>query len=328
METKANYLLVGMFTLLVSLLAFGFVYWIERLGDTRPQSMLEIRVPGSVTGLNVKSQVLFNGLKVGEVTRLFIDASNPEVVIAQTKIDSTTPITRSTQAALAFVLLNGQAYIELKGGKSNEPLLLEEAEKEDTIARIDIDPTSLKTLVQTAQDILQRVDRAMDDTENYLNEMKGPALERARAAKEYTDKLADSSKIINDYGQRAQDVQAVIHDARDTMSRINDASVKVDDQLARLDRELSEDKGSTVSNVREQLKSYRETADSLQARMEPILKTLSAYTGEKLRRVQLFISNARQSVGNVERAVTDFDRNPQELLFGGDSKVPEYNGKR
>jgi len=104
METKANYLVVSIFTLLVSALALGFVYWIERLGDTRPTAMLEIRIPGSVTGLAVKSQVLFNGLKVGDVTRLFVDASNPDVVIAQTQIDATTPITRSTQAQLAFVL--------------------------------------------------------------------------------------------------------------------------------------------------------------------------------------------------------------------------------
>ncbi|MGO4447784.1 MlaD family protein [Phyllobacterium sp. TAF24] len=328
METKANYLVVSIFTVLVSVLALGFVYWIERLGDTRPTSMLEIRIPGSVTGLVVKSQVLFNGLKVGEVTRLFIDASNPDVVIAQTEIDSTTPITRSTQAELAFVMLTGQAYIELKGGKSYEPKLLEEAEKEDTVARIDIDPSSLKTLVQTVQDVLQKVDRAMDATESYLDEMKGPALDRAHEAKDFTQQLADSTEMINRYGQRAQDVQAVIKDARETMSRINEASVKVDDALTRLDKELSEDKGGTVANIREQLQSYRDTADGLQARLAPIMKTLGTYTGEKLRNAQKFISDSRRSVESIERAISNFDSNPQELLFGGENKVPEYNGRR
>ncbi len=328
METKANYLVVSIFTLLVSALALGFVYWIERLGDTRPTAMLEIRIPGSVTGLAVKSQVLFNGLKVGDVTRLFVDASNPDVVIAQTQIDATTPITRSTQAQLAFVLLTGQAYIELKGGKSYEPKLLEEAEKEDTVARIDIDPSSLKTLVQTVQDVLQRVDRAMDATENYLDEMKGPALDRAHEAKAFTQQLADSTDMINRYGQQAQDVQAVIQDARETMSRINQASVKVDDALTKLDKELSEDKGSTVANIREQLQSYRDTADSLQARLAPILKTLGTYTGEKLRNAQKFISDSRRSVESIERAISNFDSNPRDVLFGGDSKVPEYNGRR
>ncbi len=32
METKANYVLVGVFTLIVSLLAFAFVFWIARFG--------------------------------------------------------------------------------------------------------------------------------------------------------------------------------------------------------------------------------------------------------------------------------------------------------
>lgn len=70
METKANYVLVGVFTLLVSLLAFGFVYWIARYGEARDSLPLDVRIQGSVTGLGIGSQVLFNGIKVGDVRRL------------------------------------------------------------------------------------------------------------------------------------------------------------------------------------------------------------------------------------------------------------------
>jgi uncharacterized membrane protein AbrB (regulator of aidB expression) len=34
METRANYAIVGFFTLLVMLSAFGFVYWMARYGGT------------------------------------------------------------------------------------------------------------------------------------------------------------------------------------------------------------------------------------------------------------------------------------------------------
>ena len=87
METKANYLLVTVFSLVVCALAFGFFYWVGRYGETRETSTLEIRVPGSVTGLAANSPVFFNGLKVGEVKRLFIDSTNPDAVIVQTAID-------------------------------------------------------------------------------------------------------------------------------------------------------------------------------------------------------------------------------------------------
>ena len=67
METRANYILVGLVTMAVLLASFGFVYWIARFGDKTDIVPLEIRIPGSVTGLTVGSQVLFNGIKVGDV---------------------------------------------------------------------------------------------------------------------------------------------------------------------------------------------------------------------------------------------------------------------
>jgi phospholipid/cholesterol/gamma-HCH transport system substrate-binding protein len=33
METRANYLLIGVFTLAVIFGAFGFVWWFQRVGD-------------------------------------------------------------------------------------------------------------------------------------------------------------------------------------------------------------------------------------------------------------------------------------------------------
>ena len=327
METKANYFLVAVFTLVVALLAAGFFYWIGRYGDRRDTTMLEIRVPGSVTGLITRSPVFFNGLKVGAVSRLFIDQSNPEAVIVQTEIDSTTPITRSTVATLAFELLAGAARIELTGGKASEPKLLEEAAKEDTVARLDVDPTSLKTLVQTAQDWIERVDRATDVTEKYIAENREPLLESVRQAKAFTDSLAGSTATIDEYGRRAQKLEAMMHDARDVISRVNSASVRIDETLEKADKQLSDDKDSTVSEIRAKLQAYQQQARELNERLVAVTGNLNNLTGEKLRNAQNVISQSRRAVQSIERGVSDFQDDPQKLLFGDDNTVPEYNGK-
>ncbi|ATU92114.1 MlaD family protein [Phyllobacterium zundukense] len=327
METKANYLLVAVFSLVVGLLAFGFFYWIGRYGDTRETTTLEIRVPGSVTGLAAKSPVFFNGLKVGEVRRLFVDSTNPDAVIVQTEIDLTTPITRSTVATLAFELLAGQARIELTGGKAYEPKLLEEAEKEDTIARMDIDPSSLKTLVQTAQDWIERVDKATAATEKYLEETRGPFIDSIKQAKTFTDGLADSTELIDKYGQQAQNVEEIMHDARDVISRVNSASVKVDETLANVDKQLSDAKDSTVSEVRAKLQSYQQQAKELDVRLASIMSNLSSLTGDKLRNVQRIVSQSRRTVQRIERGVSAIQDDPRKLIFGDENNVPEYDGK-
>ncbi len=67
METKANYTIVGFFTVLVIAAAFGFVYWMAEYGRSGPMAELVVRIPGSANGLSVGSPVRFNGIQVGSV---------------------------------------------------------------------------------------------------------------------------------------------------------------------------------------------------------------------------------------------------------------------
>jgi phospholipid/cholesterol/gamma-HCH transport system substrate-binding protein len=327
METKANYVLVGIFTLVVCMLAFGFVYWIARYGDRSETATLEIRIVGSVTGLAEGSQVLFNGIKVGSVRRLFIDANNPDAVIAQTEVNATTPITRSTQATLGFAGLTGQAFIELKGGKLNEPNLLEEAAKDDQIARMDADPSVVNNLLQKAQTILERVDGAVSTIESFITEVKGPLVDTVNNTKKFTDALANNSEVIDKFSQSAEDVQAVVKEAREMMTRLNSASSRVDGVLAKLDTQLSDQDGSVVREARQTMQSYRAVADNLNARLGPITDNINRFSGQGLRDVQALVNESRQSVQRIERAITDLEKNPQRVIFGGGGNVPEYDGR-
>jgi phospholipid/cholesterol/gamma-HCH transport system substrate-binding protein len=328
METKANYVVVGIFTLAVCMLAFGFVYWIARYGDKSETATLEIRILGSVTGLAEGSQVLFNGIKVGTVRRLSIDGNNPDAVIAQTEVNATTPITRSTQATLGFAGLTGQAFIELKGGKLYEPMLLEEAAKEDSIARIDADPSVVNNLLQKAQTILERVDGAVGSIESFITEVKGPLVDTVNNTKHFTDALAQNSDVIEKFSNSAEDIQAVVTEARQMMEKLNNASTRVDGVLAKLDRQLSDEDGSVVREARQTLQSYRSVADNLNARLGPITDNLNRFSGQGLRDVQSLVNESRQSVQRIERAITDLEKNPQRVIFGGSGNVPEYDGRK
>ena len=84
METRANYVIVGIFTLVAILAAFAFVYWTAAIGDRGETAPLRVRIPGSASGLGRGSAVLFNGVKVGDVRRVYIDVTNPTVAIADT----------------------------------------------------------------------------------------------------------------------------------------------------------------------------------------------------------------------------------------------------
>lgn len=328
METRANYVLVGVFTLIVSLLAFGFVYWIARFGEARDSVALDVRIPGSVTGLSIGSQVLFNGIKVGDVRRLHLDETNPGMVIVQTRVNATTPITRSTAATLGFQGLTGQAYIELKGGRLDEPNLLTEAAKEDTVARIDADPSSINNLLATAQDIFARANSVLGELEGFAKDARGPLTDTIKNTKTFTDALAKNADVIEELGSNTGNINQIITDAKDMMARLNEASVRVEGIMAKADKLLSsDDKDGVVAQAKATLESIRQTSTNLDKRLGPIADNLQRFSGQGLRDVQSVVVDSRRSLQRIEQAITDLERNPQRLIFGGQGNVPQYNGR-
>lgn len=328
METKANYVLVGIFTLVVSLVAFGFVYWIARFGESKDSLPLEIRIPGSVTGLAQGSQVLFNGIKVGDVRRLFLDQTNPEMVIVQTQVNSTTPITRSTQATLGFQGLTGQAYIELKGGRLDEPNLLTEADKDGYVARIVADPSIVNNLLATAQDIFTRANSALGALEGFIKDVRQPLTDTVKNTKTFTDALAKNADVIDKLGANSGDIQDIIKDAREMMARLNTASMRVEDIMKKADNLLSSDnKDGVVAQAQATLESIRQTSDNLNTRMGPIADNLTRFSGQGLRDVQSVVTQSGRAIQRIEQAITDLERNPQRLIFGGQGSVPQYDGR-
>jgi len=318
METKANYVLVGVFTLLILILAFILVYYIARLGEARDMQPLDVRIPGSVTGLGESSQVFFNGIRVGQVRQLVLDETNPNMVIAKTEINGTTPITRSTEATLGFQGLTGIAFIELKGGSLHEPNLLQEAEKSDSVARIDADPSTFNNLLATAQDIFAHTNSTLTELEGLIKDIRLPLTETVKNSQEFTDILH----------MKKDDINKVIADTGSMIERLDKASENINAIVAKLDTMLSSDNhDSVIMQVRKTLVSIQQAADTLNAHIGPIASNLRQFSGKGLRSVEAFASDSRKSIQRMERVLTDIEQNPQRIIFGGSGSVPQYDGR-
>ena len=107
METRARYLLVGIFTMAVIAAGFAFVFWLHSAGALGDRAVYQVRFDSPVSGLRSGSAVLFNGIRVGEVTDLRLDAANPRSVTAVIAIEQRTPIRVDTQVGLEVQGLMG-----------------------------------------------------------------------------------------------------------------------------------------------------------------------------------------------------------------------------
>ena len=122
METRARYALIGVFMLAVIVAGFAFVYWLNNTGGIGARASYQVRFQSSVSGLLVGSAVLFNGIRVGEVTDLQLDAKNPSNVIATIGVVPGTPIRADTDVNVETQGLTGGAVISLRGGSGDAPL--------------------------------------------------------------------------------------------------------------------------------------------------------------------------------------------------------------
>jgi phospholipid/cholesterol/gamma-HCH transport system substrate-binding protein len=161
METRARHALIGLFMLAVIIASFAFVYWLENKGGFGERTAYQIRFGGSTSGLLVGSSVLFNGIRVGEVTRLGLDPEHPEQVVATIGVDPGTPIRSDTRVGIETQGLTGGAVVTLRGGSAT-------AEAVPPQGVLMAPPQAGQDWTQAARDAFQRVDDVLAENSDAL----------------------------------------------------------------------------------------------------------------------------------------------------------------
>ena len=124
MENKVNLALVGGFVLVLATALVGVVLWLASGGAYQTQfDRYDASVEESVSGLNPKAPVKYNGVDVGQVERIWLDPENPQRVKLRFQIEQGTPVKVDTVATLKTQGLTGIAYVELSGGTPGSPAL-------------------------------------------------------------------------------------------------------------------------------------------------------------------------------------------------------------
>src|SRR5918912_3610054 len=185
METRANYVLIGAFTLAVIAAAFGFVLWFQSLHTTKQRSPIRIVFEGPASGLRNGGSVNFNGIRIGEVVSVKLD--NPRRVVALAMIENSAPIRKDTLVGLEFQGLTGVAAIALKGGdEAAPPVPLDQ----DGVPVLTADPARLQDVTEAIRGTLQNINRVVaDNQEAVRNSLKNLEV--------FTQSLARNSERID-----------------------------------------------------------------------------------------------------------------------------------
>ncbi|MDA9533681.1 MULTISPECIES: MlaD family protein [unclassified Bradyrhizobium] len=266
METRANYVLIGSFTLAVIAAAIGFVLWFQSLHTTKQRSPLRVVFEGPAAGLRNGGSVNFNGIRVGEVVSVKLD--NPRRVVALAMIENNAPIRKDTLVGLEFQGLTGVAAISLKGGdEAAAPPPLDQ----DGIPTLTADPNKLQDVTEAIRGTLQNINKIVaDNQESVKNSLKN--------LETFTNSLARNSEKID----------AV-------MAKVDGVMLKADSLMLGLNTLAG---GKDGGELFQAVKSIRELADDFDKRSGALM------------------ADGRRTLGDISRAVNNFDRNPTRVLFG------------
>lgn len=165
METRARYVVIGLFATVVLLAGFAFVWWINNAGGLGGRTAYRVRFETPVSGLLLGSSVSFNGIRVGEVTELHLDPADPRAVIAAIAIENNTPLRTDTQVGLGFGGLTGNASITLTGGT---PGAAPPASTDGGPPLLNADNAAARDWTGAARDAFSRVDTVLTENASSL----------------------------------------------------------------------------------------------------------------------------------------------------------------
>jgi phospholipid/cholesterol/gamma-HCH transport system substrate-binding protein len=209
MEREANYVLIGLFTVAVVAGAFGFVFWIHHTAGKKQSVLYRVIFDTSVSGLRRGAPVLFNGIRVGEVTDLQLSPDKPSQVTATLQVNKATPIRSDTRVGLEFAGLTGVASVSLKGVSATTPL----------IEREEGEPPTLTADLSASQDLMQAVHEALNNANGIIAENREGLHKAIEDLAVFTSALARNADSIDDVVNNTKQATASIRDLADHLDK-------------------------------------------------------------------------------------------------------------
>ncbi|MGB8747964.1 MAG: MlaD family protein [Pseudolabrys sp.] len=216
MERKAHYALIGLFTFAVVAGAFGFIFWLHHSSGKKQAVAYRVIFDSSVSGLQVGGNVLFNGIRVGEVTNLRLDPDKPSQVVAMLAVNKSTPIRSDTRVGLEFAGLTGVAAVSLKGVSPKTPLIEREEGEPPTLKA---DPSASQDMMQAAREVLNKAEEVIAANQEAVHQA-----------------IADIAMFSASLARNSDSVDSIVRDAKDTMSNAKEATASARTLMENLDK--------------------------------------------------------------------------------------------
>ncbi len=301
METKAHYVLIGAFTLIVSLALLAFGLWAAKYSSDRTWQEYRVVFDEAVTGLSVGSPVQYNGISVGSITDLSLAPDDPRKVIARLRLNSTTPVKTDTRAKLAITSITGPAIIQLSGGSPQAAALT--TVSRDAVPTIQTSPSALQNITDVANRVVERMDQMLSD----------------QNVERISNTLAHLETISGSLADRDQGTQALLLEARDAARNLNATLATANGTIQHLDENVVRQLPATLDKLDASLSKLDSAAGNANAILGENRAAINSFANDGLAQLGPTLTELRVLIRDLRRVSDRLENNPARYLLGRDA---------
>lgn len=301
METKANYVLIGAFTLVISAFLLLFGLWAAKFSSERDWREYLVIFTEPVTGLTEGSSVQYNGIAIGTVETLDLDARDPRRVIARLKVKAETPVKVDTRAKLSITGLTGVPFIQLTGGSPNAPELM--ARNGDELPVIRTEASALQNIADTANRLVARMDEVLSE-EN---------------VKRIANTLANIESMTGAVAAQRDDLRALVVNAREASEQLSATLKTTNRTVEDVDRELVDKLPGLVAKLDSTLTRLDAAAGGASAVIDENRAAIHSFANDGLAQLGPTLTELRALVRDLRRISDRLEGSPARYLLGRDA---------
>jgi phospholipid/cholesterol/gamma-HCH transport system substrate-binding protein len=305
METRANHILIGLFTLITAALLIGFALWAAKFTSESNWNEYDVVFSEAVTGLGIGGTVQFNGITVGEVRKLVIDPSDPNKVLVRVRIKSSTPIKVDTEARLAFVGLTGITQIQLKSLNARSADLV--PTEGNPTPRITAKESAFSKLFSSTDDITTTATNVMLRLNQAFSDENIDSLGKT---------LANLEKISGTVADERQDIGLIIRDTRSAIAKLDSTLSSTDSIARKLDEGLADQLPDLITKLDRTLVQYEALAKNANRVVDANGDAIDNFSQQGLAQVGPAIAELRTLLAQLRRVAAQIEERPNALVTG------------
>ena len=301
METKANYVLIGAFTIAVTVFLLLFALWAAKYSSERSWNEYRVIFREPVTGLTEGSSVQYNGIAVGTVDRLMLAPEDPRQVIAHLRLQANAPVKTDTRARLSMTSLTGPPIIQLTGGSPSSPALLPDADGQPPV--IETSASALQNIADTANRLVERLDQVLSE-DNVAR---------------ITGTLDNIESMTGAIAEQREDMREILINARTASEQLTVTMSSANRTLDTVDRELVQQLPRLVEKIDSTLTRLDSAARGADTILNENRAAINSFANDGLSQLGPTLGELRSLIRDLRRISDRLDANPARYLLGRDA---------